>query len=268
MKSGKSSKQTWMKTVNKGTKNIIGIIPARFDSTRLPGKPLIEIKGKTMIQRVYEQAMKSKYISKVIVATDDKRILNEVEKFGGVSVMTSKKHKSGTDRIAEVAKKERCSIVVNIQGDEPFIDPVNIDKAIEPLLKDKDLNVSTLAVRIPAFDELYDTNNVKIVLDKYNNALYFSRLTIPFDGEVNKNLKKIPNKKNFYKHIGLYVYRKNFLLKLSKMKASYLEQSEKLEQLRILENDEKIKVVLTKKDSFSIDSKEDLMKIKLLKSSW
>ena len=256
-----------MKTVNKGTKNIIGIIPARFGSTRLPGKPLIKIKGKTMIQRVYEQAMKSKYISKVIVATDDKRILNEVEKFGGISVMTSKKHKSGTDRIAEVAKKERCSIVVNIQGDEPFIDPVNIDKAIEPLLKDKNLNISTLAVRIPAFDELYDTNNVKVVLDKYNNALYFSRSAIPFDDDdVKKNLNKIPNKKNFYKHIGLYVYRKDFLLKLSKMKDSYLEQSEKLEQLRILENGEKIKVVLTKKDSFSIDSKEDLMKINLIKS--
>ena len=256
-----------MKTMNKGTKNIIGIIPARFGSTRLPGKPLIKIKGKTMIQRVYEQAKKSKYISKVIVATDDKRIYNEIEKFGGISVLTSKKHKSGTDRIAEAAKNKRYSIVVNIQGDEPFIDPVNIDKAIKPLIKDKNLNVSTLAVRISAFDELYDPNNVKVVLDKYNNALYFSRSAIPFDDDdVKKNLNKIPNKKNFYKHIGLYVYRKDFLLKLSKMKDSYLEQSEKLEQLRILENGEKIKVVLTKKDSFSIDSKEDLMKINLIKS--
>ena len=253
--------------MNKGTKNIIGIIPARFGSTRLPGKPLIKIKGKTMIQRVYEQAKKSKYISKVIVATDDKRIYNEIEKFGGISVLTSKKHKSGTDRIAEAAKNKRYSIVVNIQGDEPFIDPVNIDKAIKPLIKDKNLNVSTLAVRISAFDELYDPNNVKVVLDKYNNALYFSRSAIPFDDDdVKKNLNKIPNKKNFYKHIGLYVYRKDFLLKLSKMKDSYLEQSEKLEQLRILENGEKIKVVLTKKDSFSIDSKEDLMKINLIKS--
>ena len=250
--------------MNKGKRNIVGIIPARYASTRLPGKPLIEIKGKTMIKRVYKQAMKSKYISKVIVATDDKRILNEVEKFGGISVMTSKKHKSGTDRIAEVAKKERCSIVVNIQGDEPFIDPVNIDKAIEPLLKDKDLNVSTLAVRISDFNELFDVNIVKVVIDNFNNALYFSRSAIPFDISVTKVLKNISNKKNFYKHIGLYVYRKNFLLKLSKMKASYLEQSEKLEQLRILENGEKIKVVLTKKDSFSIDTKEDLMKIKIV----
>ena len=256
-----------MNTMNKGTKNIIGIIPARFDSTRLPGKPLIEIKGKTMIQRVYEQAMKSKYISKVIVATDDKRIYNEVKNFGGISAMTSKKHKSGTDRIAEAAKKEKCSIVVNIQGDEPFIDPANIDKAIKPLLNDKNLNVSTLSVRITDFDELYDTNNVKVVLDKFNYALYFSRLAIPFEDDIRKNLKKIPIKKNFYKHIGLYVYRKNFLLKLSKMKASYLEQSEKLEQLRVLENGEKIKVVLTKKDSFSIDTKEDLMKIKSVEKS-
>ena len=250
-----------MKTVNKGTKNIIGIIPARFGSTRLPGKPLINIKEKPMIQRVYEQTMKSKYISKVIVATDDKRIFNEVRSFGGICVMTSKKHKSGTDRIAEAAKNERCSIVVNIQGDEPFIDPANIDKAIEPLLKNKNLNVSTLAVRISDFDELYDSNNVKVVLDKYKNALYFSRLAIPFDEFIVNNLKGLPNRKAFYKHIGLYVYRKNFLLKLSKMKVSYLEKSEKLEQLRILENGEKIKVVLTKKDSFSIDTKEDLMKI-------
>ena len=248
-------------------KNIIGIIPARFGSTRLPGKPLIEIKGKTIIQRVYEQAMKSKYISKVIVATDDKRIYNEIEKFGGIPVMTSKKHKSGTDRIAEVAKNERCSIIVNIQGDEPFIDPVNIDKAIEPLLKDKNLNISTLAVRISDFEELYDTNNVKVVLNKFNYALYFSRLAIPFDNDFRKNLRKIPDKKNFFKHIGLYVYRKKILLKLSRMKASYLEQFEKLEQLRILENGEKIKVAITKKDSFSIDSKEDLLKINLIKSS-
>jgi len=256
--------------MNKGINNkinIIGIIPARFGSTRLPGKPLIKIKGKPMIQRVYEQAMKSKYISKVIVATDDKRIFNKVRSFGGITVMTSKKHKSGTDRIAEVAINERCSIVVNIQGDEPFIDPVNIDKAIKPLLKDKNLNVSTLVVRISDLDELYDTNNVKVVLDKYNNALYFSRSAIPFNEDFRKNFRKIPDKKNFYKHIGMYVYRKNFLLKLSKMKASYLEQSEKLEQLRILENGERIKVVLTKIDSFSIDTKEDIMKIKSLENS-
>jgi 3-deoxy-manno-octulosonate cytidylyltransferase (CMP-KDO synthetase) len=250
-----------MKKEIKNKKNIIGIIPARFGSTRLPGKPLIKIVGKTIIQRVYEQAMKSKYISKVIVATDDKRIFNEVKSFGGICVMTSKKHKSGTDRIAEVAKNERCSIVVNIQGDEPFIDPVHIDKAIEPLIKDKNLNVSTLAVKFSKLNDLIDTNNVKVVFDKYNNALYFSRLAIPFDEYIVNNLKGLPNRKAFYKHIGLYVYRKNFLLKLSKMKVSYLEKSEKLEQLRILENGEKIKVVLTKKDSFSIDTKEDLMKI-------
>lgn len=221
-----------------------------------------------MVQRVYRQVARSKYISEIIVATDDKRILNEVTNFGGNAVMTSKKHKSGTDRIAEVVKSKKCDIVVNIQCDEPFIDPKIIDKAIKPLIDDNTLNVSTLAVKFSNVEDLYNEGNVKVVFDKDYNALYFSRAVIPFNridsGNNLKKLKTISKDKKFYKHIGLYVYRKRFLLKFAKMKESYLEKTELLEQLRILENGERIKVVLTDKDSLSVDTKEDLKKINTL----
>lgn len=237
---------------------IIGIIPARYASVRLPGKPLVKIDGMTMIERVYRQAQKSKLIDSVIVATDDKRIYKCVNGFGGEVKMTSVKHQSGTDRIHETVKNVKADIIVNIQGDEPYIDPGNIDKAIEPLISDKKINVSTLAIRIKEMKELFDINKVKVVLDKNNFALYFSRNFIPFD-MVTFPLTEIAFRKNiYYKHIGLYVYRKNYLMKFAKMKKSYLESMEKLEQLRILENGEKIKVVLTKKDSISIDTEKDL----------
>jgi len=246
----------------------MGVIPARYQSTRLPGKPLIKIGGISMIKRVYKQVEKSKHISEIIVATDDKRILNEVINFGGNAVMTSKKHKSGTDRIAEVVKNKKCDIVVNIQCDEPFIDPKIIDKAIKPLIDDNTLNVSTLAVKFSNVEDLYNEGNVKVVFDKDYNALYFSRAVIPFNrtdsGNNLKKLKTISKDKKFYKHIGLYVYRKRFLLKFARMKESYLEKTEKLEQLRIIENGERIRVVLTNKDSLSIDTKNDLKKIKAL----
>lgn len=232
---------------------IIGIIPARYSSTRLPGKPLIQIKGKPMIQRVYEQSLKSKLINNVIVATDDKRIFDSVKKFGGEVMMTSSKHLSGTDRICEVAKKIKCDIVVNIQGDEPFIDPKNIDMAIKPLIDDRKINISTLACKFSDAIELIDVNKVKVVFDKKNFALYFSRNVIPYCVN-NLSVEKF----KYYKHIGLYVYRKSFLLKFSKMKKSYLENAEKLEQLRILENGEQIKIVITKKDSLSVDTLEDV----------
>ncbi len=238
--------------------NITGVIPARYASTRLPGKPLLLIKGRTMIERVYRQAQKSKLIDRVIVATDDKRIIECVESFGGEVKMTSVKHQSGTDRIYEAVKNIRADIIVNIQGDEPFIDPENIDKAIAPLISDKEVNVSTLAIRIEAKKDLLDINKVKVVLDKDNFALYFSRNFIPFD-MTNNPFNELSFKKNiYYKHIGLYVYRKDFLTKFAKMKKSYLENIEKLEQLRILENGERIKVVITKIDSISIDTQKDL----------
>ncbi len=237
---------------------VTGIIPARYSSTRLPGKPLILIHGKPMIQRVYEQAQRSKLLDRVIVATDDTRIFDCVKDFGGEVMMTSEKHVSGTDRLAEAARMIICDIVVNIQGDEPFIDPKNIDIAIEPLLKDRLLNVSTLAFKITDPLDLENENKVKVVLDKNNFALYFSRNYIPFDMEHNPAKVWTLKDRVFYKHIGLYVYRKSFLMRFAKMKKSYLEEVEKLEQLRILENGDKIKVVITKKDSVSVDTLEDI----------
>lgn len=230
---------------------IIGVIPARYGSTRFPGKPLAIINGKTMIRRVYEQAYFAKYIDDVIVATDDKRILDEVWKFGGKAVFTSRKHKSGTDRIVEAIKVLNCSIVVNIQGDEPFIKPETIDSAILPLIRYRNINVSTLAV--PIKEQVDDPNKVKVVFDNNNFALYFSRSVIPNDSRAE-------GKTNHYKHLGLYVYRKSFLLKFSRQKQTPLEISEKLEQLRILSMGEKIKVVLTNEDSISIDTLQDLKK--------
>ena len=237
---------------------VTGIIPARYSSTRLPGKPLVLIHGKPMIQRVYEQSKKSKLLSRVIVATDDQRIFDFVESFGGEVMMTSDKHVSGTDRLAEAVKRISCDIVVNVQGDEPFIDPNNIDIAVQPLLEDKMLNVSTLAFKITNPLDLENENKVKVVMDKNNFALYFSRNYIPFDMEHNPAKVWTLKDRKFYKHIGLYVYRKSFLIRFSKMKKSYLEEVEKLEQLRILENGERIKVVITKKDSVSIDTAEDI----------
>jgi 3-deoxy-manno-octulosonate cytidylyltransferase (CMP-KDO synthetase) len=233
---------------------IVGVIPARYSSTRLPGKPLIEIHGKPMIQHVWERSLRSKYIESVIVATDDNRIFNAVKKFGGEAVMTSRNHKSGTDRIGEAVRNIECDIVVNIQGDEPFIDPKNIDRAIELLLEDKKLNVSTLCFKINYRTEIYDYNVVKVVFDKDYNCLFFSRYPIPY----NRNKKSQPD---HYKHIGLYVYRKKFLMELINMKQTKLEKAEKLEQLRILENGEKIRAVITKKDSVSIDIEQDLEKL-------
>ena len=231
---------------------ITGIIPARYASTRFPGKPLTLINGKTMVQRVYEQAEKSKLLNRVIVATDSSEIFECVRSFKGNAMMTSKKHKTGTDRICETAKKIKSDIIVNIQGDEPYINPRDIDNAIRPLLKDRTLNVSTLAVELK--DDFNDKNKVKVVFDKNNNALLFSRSLLP------NNFKSIAKIK-YYKHLGLYVYRKDFLLKFNKTKQTSIEMAESLEQLRILWMGEKIRVVLTKKDSISVDTKSDLRRI-------
>lgn len=236
---------------------IIGIIPARYESTRLPGKPIIKISGKPMIQHVWENAGKSKLIDKLVVATDNKLIYETVESFGGEVVLTSKKHKSGTDRIGEAVKKYKCDIVVNIQGDEPFISYKNIDAAIKLLLNDNKLNVSTLGYHIKDKEEINNPNVVKIVIDKNNYALYFSRCAVPYDRDNSGKAKYI-------KHIGLYVYRTKYLFDFIKLKQSEHEIAEKLEQLRILDNGEKIKVVMTKIDSISVDTIEDLVNLNKL----
>ena len=243
--------------------NVIAIIPARYGSTRLDGKPLLDIGGKPMVQWVYERAKKAKLIRDVMVATDDKRVMSAVERFGGKAVMTSSSHRSGTDRIAEAAGSLNADVIVNVQGDEPLIEPEMIDEAIKPLLAESSLLISTLKTRIANEEELKDPNVVKVVTDREGFAIYFSRLPIPYVRESSEfGVRSSELKATYYKHIGLYVYRKDFLLKFAKMKPTPLEDAEKLEQLRVLENGYKIKVVQTKYNSVGVDTQEDLEKVR------
>lgn len=209
------------------------------------------LKGKEIILRVVEQAKKCRLLNRVIVATDDKRIHDVVVKAGHTAVMTSPEHGTGTERIAETVKEPGAGIVVNIQGDEPMIDPESVDEAVQALLDDPELNVSTLAVPITDPDELEDPNAVKVVTDRYGMALYFSRSQIPF---IRGNLQDV----KLLKHLGLYVYRREFLLQYAAMEPTVLEKTEQLEQLRILENGQRIKVVIAKRDSIGIDTPKDL----------
>ena len=239
---------------------VVAVIPARWASTRFPGKPLAQIKGKPMIQWVYEQASKAKSVSEVIVATDDDRIIESVNKFGGVAMMTSLDHESGTDRIAEVVRDKKCEIVVNIQGDEPLIPPENIDLIVRPLLEEVSILIVTLKKLIKSRDELMDRNITKVVVDNSDLALYFSKAPIPWDREgVDRNVD--PLMPFWYKHIGIYAYRKGFLMEYGGLPVSNLEKIEKLEQLRILENGFSIKVVETDLDSVSVDCEADLEKV-------
>jgi 3-deoxy-manno-octulosonate cytidylyltransferase (CMP-KDO synthetase) len=246
---------------------VVAIIPARWASTRFPGKPLAQIKNKPMIQWVVEQAQKASRISDVIVATDDDRISSAVTGFGGKAVMTSQDHVSGSDRIAEVASGLNCDIVVNIQGDEPLIPPENIDQVVACLDKNSALNVATLMMAAHTSDEITDPNVVKVVADQKGRALYFSRSAIPFhrdewkDGlpeSISKVKEEVPQ---VYKHIGLYAYTRPFLLEFTRMSPTPLEQLEKLEQLRILEHGYPIQVEITEKISMGVDQVEDLEKI-------
>lgn len=237
---------------------IVGIIPARYASTRLKGKALIDIGGKPMLQHTYESAKKSKLLTDIIIATDDKRIFQVAKSFGAKVRMTPKDISTGSDRIAYVAKKlTTAKIIVNIQGDEPFIPGKMIDEAIGPLLFEKKISVTTLAKRITEVKELNSPDIPKVVFDYSNFAMYFSRSPIPFVREDISNKKKL-KKADIYKHIGLYAYRRQTLLEFTSLKPTDLEQFEKLEQLRMLENGIKIKIVVTDKESISIDTKEEL----------
>jgi 3-deoxy-manno-octulosonate cytidylyltransferase (CMP-KDO synthetase) len=229
---------------------VIIVIPARYGSTRFEGKPLAEINGKPMIYHVYQRAKKAKFVDDVIVATDDERIKNAVEKFNGKAVMTSKEHRSGTDRVAEVARSINADIIVNVQGDEPLISPEAIEQAVMPLIENNNIVMSTLMTKIAKSIEYEDPNTVKVVTDKEGFALYFSRSLVPYPRE--KERLKV------YKHIGIYVYRKNFLLELADMPQTSLERIEGLEQLRVLENGFKIKVIETDYNSISVDTPRDL----------
>jgi len=232
---------------------VVGIIPARYASTRFEGKALADLCGKPMIQHVYERSKQASSLDDVIVATDDERIFNVVKDFGGKVAMTSKSHPSGTDRIAEVARSLDAEIVVNIQGDEPLIQPAMIDEVVAPFMTEPSIVVCTLKRKIDSEVEYKNPNVVKVVTDDDGFALYFSRSPLPCvkSGEWTPDLRA-------YLHVGLYAYRKQFLLRYIQMPPSFLEQTEGLEQLRILENGYRIKVVETNHVSIGVDTIEDL----------
>lgn len=241
---------------------IVGIIPARFASSRLFGKILADIGGKPMIQHTYENSKESNLLNEVIIAVDDAKVAKVAQSFGAKVFMTPKELQSGSDRAAYVINNlPEVEIVVNIQADEPFIKSTMIDQAIEPLLFDKSVNISTLAKRIESIEELRSPSVVKVVFDYNNFAMYFSRSPIPFVRDAKTNSEKI-QLAEIYKHIGLYVFRKEYLLKFTKLQPTDLEKTEKLEQLRMLENGFKIKIVTTEFDTISVDTPEDLERIR------
>ena len=238
---------------------IIGIIPARYASTRFPGKPLIDIQGKSMIQRVYEQASKSKMLDKVVVATDDARIKEHVATFGGEVVMTREDHPSGTDRCWDALQQVdgNYKYVINIQGDEPFIDPQQIDSLA--LTLDGTTELATQMIPVDSHEILFDIGEVKIVLNEDMEALYFSRMVIPFIKGVDQS--EWHKHHNYYRHVGMYAYRTDVLEAVTKLSVSSLEKAESLEQLRWLEKGYKIKCVVTTFDSHCIDTPEDVEKV-------
>ena len=233
----------------------IAVIPSRYASTRLEGKPLMDIAGKPMVQRVYEVALRARLVDRVIVATDDKRIFDTVHGFGGEAALTSPHHASGTDRIAEVVDHLSCELVVNLQGDEPLMDPRLIDSVVQLLLDNQDVPMASAQIPIETIEDLMNPNIVKVVSDHNGYALYFSRSPLPYRFREGED-----DRASFgFKHIGLYVYRKDFLKKIVSLDPSPLEKQERLEQLRVLENGYKIKLVTTKYDSIGVDTPEDLI---------
>ncbi len=241
---------------------ILGIIPARYASTRFPGKPLTDINGKTMIRRVYEQA-KASGLTEVIVATDDDRIFSHVQEFGGQAVMTAEHHQSGTDRCFEAYKKlnKPYEFVINIQGDEPFIKPEQID-LVGDCFNRPGTQLATLVKKINSTEELFNTNAPKVVLNNHNEALYFSRQAIPYCRNVPQDIWH--KQHTYYKHIGIYGYRADILEQITQLPPSALELAESLEQLRWLENGFKITTALTEFETIGIDSPEDLQKVQHL----
>lgn len=237
--------------------DIIGVIPARYSSTRFAGKVLADIMGKPMLQHVWERAKLSRMLDDLIIACDNEVILKAAEKFGAKAVMTSKEHTCGTDRISEVVNPLDVKIIINIQADEPLIHPMMIDSVARALLEDRVINMATLMKKIEDLRQITDPNVVKVVVDKNNFALYFSRAPIPFLAP-NADIDPV----NYYKHIGLYAYTKDFLFTYKNLPVSNLEKTEKLEQLRVLSEGYKIKVIETPYDTIGVDTPEDLERVK------
>ncbi len=238
---------------------ILGIIPARYDSTRFPGKPLIDIQGKSMIQRVYERAKESEQLSRVVVATDDARIFEHVQWFGGEVIMTSKDHQSGTDRCVEAfhLMDEEFDAVINIQGDEPVIKPCQLN-LLAFCFNDDDCEIATLAVKIKTNDILFDASKIKVVLDNNHHGIYFSRHPIPYQ---QRPAEEWLANHEYLKHVGIYGFRTDILKEVGRLPQSTLEKAESLEQLRWLENGYKIQVKLTEFDSISVDIPKDLDRV-------
>jgi 3-deoxy-manno-octulosonate cytidylyltransferase (CMP-KDO synthetase) len=237
----------------------IVVIPARYASSRFPGKPLARIAGRTMIEHVYRRAAASPRVSAVLVATDDRRVADAVQAFGGEVRMTRVTHRSGTERLAEVAESLTCDLVVNVQGDEPLLDPRMIDEAIAPLAADAGLPMGTLRRAIDDPADLANPHVVKVVVDRHDRALYFSRAAIP-----GRRDPGTPALARAFKHIGLYVYRRDFLLTLASLPPTPLEEAELLEQLRALEHGYRIVAVETRFDSIGVDTPDDLERVRAL----
>lgn len=254
---------------------VVAIIPARYRATRLPGKPLLDIAGRPMIVHVAERARSANLINRVIVATDDERIARAVEDAGFEARMTSPDHATGTDRVAEVARALDAGVIVNVQGDEPLLDPRTIDAAIEPLLVEEDLQMSTTSEPVRSPEEVLDPNVVKVVVDGAGYALYFSRSPIPYPrraierwGTLELALEKEPDLLSIYaRHTGLYVYRRAFLLDFASMPGSSLERAESLEQLRALGAGVRIRVIQSGGGACGVDTEEDLIRVRRLLES-
>jgi len=238
----------------------IGVIPARYSSTRFSGKVLADICGKPMIQHVWEQAKEALLLDDVIIACDEESVFAAAGNFGANCVMTSKGHLSGSDRITEVVGPIEVKVVVNIQADEPLIKPIMIDSLVEALLRDESIYMATLIKQIQDTREINNPNTVKVVVDKNNFALYFSRAPIPYRAD------KVKSKTVYYKHIGLYAYTKDFLFRYKNILPSSLERAEKLEQLRVLEEGLRIKVIETKFDTIGVDTAQDLDRVRQILS--
>tara|TARA_B110000285_G_scaffold85301_1_gene97824 strand:+ start:656 stop:1384 length:729 start_codon:yes stop_codon:yes gene_type:complete len=236
---------------------VVGIIPARYNSSRFPGKPLVDLKGKTMIQRVYEGVSKSCILSEVIVATDDQRVFEEVKRFGGKVQFTSADHTTGTDRCGEVAQTIDADVIINIQGDEPLVDFRQIDQLAKVFI-DSSVHIASLGIKTNDADDLVNPNRIKIVLDGNRNAMYFSRSPIP---NTNNASKSAVENVNYIRHIGVYAYRKDTLQKLVQLKPTVLEQVESLEQLRWLYHGYSIRIVETDIETPNIDVPSDVEKV-------
>ena len=236
---------------------ILGVIPARYSSTRLKGKVLADINGKPMIQHVWERAKKSSLLNDVLIACDDERVVQAAKKFGAKVVLTSPAHPSGSDRIAEAVKSLDADVVINIQGDEPLIDPSTIDTLAQAMNNDPACVMATVITALNQEEDVLDPNCVKVVVDQNKNALYFSRSAIPYHRE-----KTDFSQTEYYKHLGIYAYRKDFLLAFVRLPKSRLEKIEQLEQLRVLEAGYKIKTVLTDQQTIGVDTDADLLRVK------